>query len=99
MAGTVWFSNMFTPQLKVNLRLFVDIDNLLRNNPMGRYADRDPLLVWDYPVYTLHSTYPIPAGFSGRASGGFSRHYYPERDEILTLDYTRNIIKRSVQKI
>ncbi|MCP5406796.1 MAG: alpha/beta fold hydrolase [Chromatiaceae bacterium] len=97
--NSLWFSNMFTPQLKVNLRLFVDIDNLLRNNPMGRYADRDPLLVWDYPVYTLHSTYSYPSRILRQELPADSAAIIiGERDEILTLDYTRNIIKRSVQK-
>jgi len=96
--NSLYFSNLFTPQLKVNLRLFVDIDNLLKTNPMGKYAERDPLLVWDYPVYTLHSTYsypsrileqPLPANSSAIIIGG--------RDEILSLNYTRKLIERSVQ--
>jgi len=96
--NSLYFSNLFTPQLKVNLRLFVDIDTLLKFNPMGKYADQDPLLVWDYPVYTLHSTYsypskilkePLPAKSAAIIVG--------DRDEIITLNYIRNIIKSSAQ--
>ncbi len=96
--NSLYFSNLFTPQLKVNLRLFVDIDNLLKNNPMGKYADRDPLLVWDYPVYTLHSTYSYPSRILKQALPIKSAAIITgDKDEVLSLNYTRKLIQHSVQ--
>ncbi|MCB1750130.1 MAG: alpha/beta fold hydrolase [Gammaproteobacteria bacterium] len=97
--NSLYFSNLFTPQLKINLRLFVDIDNLLKNNPMSKYADRDPLLVWDYPVYTLHSTYSYPSTILREALPVNSAAIIiGGRDEVISLHYTRNLIKKSVQE-
>ncbi|MCP5445724.1 MAG: alpha/beta fold hydrolase [Chromatiaceae bacterium] len=96
--NSLYFSNIFTPHLKVNLRLFVDIDNLLKNNPMGKYADRDPLLVWDYPIYTLHSTYSYPSRIlKQRLCDCSSAIIIGDKDQILSLNYTRSIIKISAQ--
>ena len=95
--NSLYFSNLFTPHLKVNLRYFVDIDSLLKYNPMGKYADQDPLLVWDYPVYTLHSTYSYPSRIlKERLSGNSAAIIIGDKDEILTLDYTRKLIEQSV---
>lgn len=95
--NSLFFSNLFTPQLKVNLRLFVDIDNLLKYNPMGRYADHDPVLVWDYPVYTLHSIYSYPSRILRQSLAVPAAIITGDKDEILTLEYTRKLINRSVQ--
>ena len=95
--NSLYFSNLFTPHFKVNLRSFVDIDNLLKYNPMGKYADQDPLLVWDYPVYTLHSTYSYPSRILKEPlSTSSAAIIIGDKDEVLTLDYTQNLIARSV---
>ena len=96
--NSLYFGNLFTPLLKVNLRLFVDIDRLLRFNPMGKYADRDPLLVWDYPIYTLYSTYSHPSRIlRERLPLRSSAIIIGSKDEILSIGYTRDLIRRSVQ--
>lgn len=95
--NSLYFSNLFTPQMKINLRLFVDIDNLLKHNPMGKYADRDPVLVWDYPVYTLHSIYSYPSSILRQPLALPSAIITGDKDQILSLGYARNLINRSVQ--
>ncbi|MCW9053930.1 MAG: lysophospholipase [Motiliproteus sp.] len=93
----LYFSNLFTPNLKVNLRSFVDIDTLLQYNPMEKYADQDPLLVWDYPVYTLHSVYSYSSKILKESLQRPCAIIIGSKDDVLTPGYTRRLIERSKQ--
>ncbi len=91
------FSNLFTPYLKVNMRTFVDIDSLLAHNPMGKYADQDPLLVWDYPIYTLHSVYNYPSKILKQELNIPSAIIIGSKDDVLNTSYTEKIVDKSMQ--
>ena len=95
--GSLYFSNLFTPNLKINLRAFVDIDNLLQYNPLGKYADKDPLLVWDYPVYTLHSVYSYSSQILKCSLERPCAIIIGSDDQVLNTDYTRKLVERSAQ--
>ncbi|MEH6624973.1 MAG: alpha/beta fold hydrolase [Motiliproteus sp.] len=90
-------SNMFTPYLKVNMRTFVDIDTLLQHNPMGKYADNDPILVWDYPIYTLHSVYTYPSQILTEPLNIPSAIIVGSEDDVLNTSYTKKIVENSAQ--
>ncbi len=90
-------SNMFTPYLKVNMRTFVDIDTLLKYNPMRKYAEGDPLLVWDYPIYTLHSVYTYSSQVLKQPLNIPAAIIVGSEDDVLNTSYTKKIVEKSIQ--
>lgn len=97
--GWSWLgvSSLFMPSLKVSFRQFVNIEDMLTHNPMGRYANQDDRLVWDYPLSTLKSVYNYPSRILQEALNIPSAILIGERDEVIPIDYTRALIRRSDQ--
>jgi len=95
--SSLYFTNLFTPYMKVNFRTFVDVENLLKYNPMGRLANQDPRLVWDYPVSTLYSLYSTPSNIQRRELDMPSAIIIGSDDNVIPLDYTKRIIEQSKQ--
>ncbi|OMH30264.1 alpha/beta hydrolase [Motiliproteus sp. MSK22-1] len=93
--NSLQFANWFTPGMKVNFRTFVNVESLLKHNPMGQLADKDPLLVWDYPVSTLYSLYSKPSSVLRRKLDTPSAIIIGSNDDIIPLDYTQRLIRRS----
>ena len=95
--SSLQFANWFTPSMKVNFRTFVDVDSLMKHNPMGLLADKDPLLVWDYPVSTLYSLYSKPSCILRSKLDTPSAIIIGSNDDVIPLDYTQRIVERSKQ--
>lgn len=91
------FSNLFFPDMKIDFRTFVDIDRLLINSPMGDMADEDPLLVWDYPVSTLHSVFSTHCQILKRPLNNPAAILVGSEDEVLPLSYIQQLIRDSKQ--
>ncbi len=91
------FSSLFMPALKIDFRYFIDVDSLLQNNPMGRFAKQDPLLVWEYPIETLHSVYNHSSTILTKSLGIPSAVIIGSHDAVFSMTYTHELIRRSAQ--
>ncbi|WP_207061465.1 alpha/beta fold hydrolase [Motiliproteus sp. SC1-56] len=97
--GWSWLSlsGVFMPDFKVSFRSFVDVEDMLATNPMGRYASTDPLLVWDYPLSTLRSVYSYPSGILKSPLEIPSAIMIGDRDDVIRVEYARDLAARSAQ--
>ncbi len=94
-----WGSGLLFPNMKMPLSVMVDFHQLLAGHPAGELINEDPLLVLDYPFRTLSSLF-------GHRSG-VMQHSFPfelaivqgEKDEILSLGYSRRVQYETAQKI
>lgn len=94
-----WGSGLLFPNMKMPLSVMVDFHQLLAGHPAGELINEDPLLVLDYPFRTLSSL------FSHRS--GVMQHSFPfelaivqgEKDEILSLGYSRRVQYETAQEI
>ncbi len=93
--STLGFSSIFTPGAKVNFRTFIDVENLLKYNPLGQLADKDPLLVWDYPIYTLNSVYSRASNILKKPLDIPAAIIIGSEDDVIRPGYVRQLIRRS----
>ena len=95
--GWNWLSisSMWMPSLKTDFRNFIDVNDLLENNPMGQYADKDDLMVWEYSVKTLNSVFSYPSNILKQSLNIPSMILVGEKDDVITPDYIGSLIKES----
>lgn len=85
------------PYATLNFRRFIDIEELLKDNPLGRFADQDSLLVWDYPISTLNSIYSYPSNLLAAELGIPAAIMVGSEDNIITPDYIETLVAHSRQ--
>lgn len=90
-------SAFFFPYLHVPLRMFVDFEQLLADHPAGEEINRDPLIVFDYPLRTLSSAFSCRCGVLNRTFPFKSAIIQGDRDEVLPLSYAKRVIKCCAQ--
>ncbi len=90
--STLPMSVFCLPDIKVNFRTFVDVDALLRHNPLGDYIDQDELLVWNYPLQTLNSVFNAPSQAYYRQQPFASAILIGGQDEVLSPFYMKQLI-------
>ncbi len=87
-----WAGALFFPGLKMPLRSLVDFDQLLAGHPAGDEINRDPLIVFDYPLGTLSSVFNWRSAVVQRRCGFRSAILHGDRDEVLPLAYSQRVI-------
>lgn len=87
-------SAMFFPYLKVPLRMFVDFELLLASHPAGEEINKDPLVVFDYPLRTLSSAFSHTSGVLKKAYPFKSAIIHGDRDEVLPLMYSKRVVEQ-----
>ncbi len=95
--SSLQFSSLFAPFMRVNFRNFVNVEDLLKYNPMGQLADKDPLLVWNYPISTLHSVYSHSSDVLEQSLGIPAAIIIGSNDEVIRLEYIERIRQKSSQ--
>jgi pimeloyl-ACP methyl ester carboxylesterase len=90
-------SAFFFPYLHVPLRMFVDFEQLLADHPAGEEINRDPLIVFDYPLRTLSSAFSCRCGVLKRSFHFRSAIIQGDRDEVLPLSYAQRVVARCTQ--
>ncbi len=86
-------TKLFFPDLKIDFRTFIDIDELVKDNVFGEFMDYDDLLVWEYPVKTLSSVYSRKTKLLNENMDFKSVIMIGERDELIKISYEKKIIK------
>lgn len=89
-----WSSSLLFPRVRVPLRSFIDFDQLLDGHPAGEEINRDPRIVFDYPLRTLASLFTHRAGVMGQAYPFRAAIVHGEHDEVLPLEYSKRVIER-----
>lgn len=89
-----WSMAQMFPTMKVPLRGFMDFDTLLADNPAGDLLNDDPLIVFDYPLSTLASLFTHRAEVVSRRFDFKAAILQGEKDEVLSLAYTRRVIDK-----
>ena len=99
MIGWNWLSlnALWMPQLKTDFRQFVDVNALLEHNPMGRFANEDSMLVWEYPLRTLNSAYTYPSRILHQSLAIPALILVGENDDVLSPDYLRTLAQETAQ--
>lgn len=95
--GWSWLSMsaMWMPSLKTDFRNFIDVNNLLENNPMGQYADKDDLMVWEYSIKTLSSVFSYHSNILKQSLNIPAMIMIGEKDDVIEPDYINSLIKES----
>ena len=88
-----WASSLFMPGYKVPLKTFVDYDLLLKGHPAGSEINRDPLMVFDYPLSTLSSLFTHRCKIVDKEHGFDACILHGEHDEVLPIDYSKRIMQ------
>lgn len=86
-------SAFFFPHLRVPLRMFVDFKQLLASHPAGDEVNKDPLVVFDYPLKTLSSAFSNRCGVFKETFSFKSAVIHGDRDEVLPLAYSKRVIR------
>ncbi len=92
---TAWFF----PKLRLPLKQYVDLEKLLDGHPAGPLIDKDPRLVFEYPLATLASLFSQRSHILRRAYDFDLAILQGERDEVLETAYARRIVERARQPI
>lgn len=90
-------SAFFFPYMRVPLRMIVDFEQLLASHPAGSEVNKDPLIVFDYPLKTLSSAFSHRAGVVKNRYPFKSAIIHGERDEVLPLVYSKRVIRECEQ--
>jgi alpha-beta hydrolase superfamily lysophospholipase len=85
--------SVFMPCFKLDIRTFIDIRNVMEGTVLAALADHDNLLVWSYTINTLASVYCYRSSVVSQKKDFQSAIMIGSRDEILKVDYMREIIK------
>ncbi|MGL6260148.1 alpha/beta hydrolase [Vibrio sp. WXL210] len=88
---------MWMPSAKVNFRTFIDLQSLLDNHPMGRFALQDDLMVWEYTVRTLDSVYNQPSRAYTTPLDIPAVVVVGDLDTIVRPSYIRELIDQAAQ--
>ncbi|MEH6578748.1 MAG: alpha/beta hydrolase [Amphritea sp.] len=94
-----WGSALVFPHVKLPLSWIVDYDQLLAGHPAGELINQDPMLVLDYPFKTLASLFGHKAGIMLRDYPFKMAIVQGDEDEVLSLDYSKQVIKQAKQPI
>lgn len=87
-----WSSALFFPHLKVPMKTFIDYEQLLKGHPAAAEISQDPLIVYDYPLGTLASLFTHSSGAMKRYYNFKAAIIHGERDEVLSIDYSKQVI-------
>ncbi|WP_027857931.1 alpha/beta hydrolase [Marinobacterium jannaschii] len=87
-----WSGSLFFPGLKVPLRTLVDFDRLLSGHPAGDEINRDPLIVFDYPLSTLSSVFTYHSQVVTTSLGFQAAILHGGRDEVLPFSYSQRLV-------
>ena len=90
-------SAFFFPYMKAPLRLFVDFKMLLASHPAGEEINRDPLVVFDYPLKTLSSAFSCHCNVLKQRYPFKSAIIHGDRDEVLPLAYSKRVVEQCEQ--
>jgi alpha-beta hydrolase superfamily lysophospholipase len=88
-----WASSLFMPGLKIPLKTFVDYNQLLKGHPAGSEINRDPLMVFDYPLSTLSSLFTHRCKLVDKEHAFETGILHGEHDEVLPLEYSKRIMQ------
>lgn len=87
-----WSSALFFPGLSLPMRTFIDYDRLLAGHPASEEINKDPRVVFDYPLGTLSSLFTHRCGALQQAYPFQACILQGDRDEVLGLEYTERVI-------
>ena len=94
-----WGSAMMFPGMRLPLAWMVDYDHLLAGHPAGMLINHDPRLVLDYPFKTLSSLFSHRAGIMQREYPFQLALVQGEKDEVLSVGYSRRVVYEAVHPI
>lgn len=87
----MWTSALVMPTYKVPLQQFMDFQQLLKGHPAAAEINRDPLIVFDYPLQTLASLFSHRCKSVYKTSPFSLAVLQGDRDEILPVSYARRV--------
>lgn len=90
-----WSSALMFPQLRLPMRTFIDYDQLLAGHPAGEEINRDPRIVFDYPLATLASLFTHRTGVLRKRYEFSAAIIHGEHDEVLPLAYSRRVVEEA----
>lgn len=90
-------TSLWWPNFLIDFRTFIDISEFLYHNPIGQFANHDDLMVWHYPVGTLHSVFSERTNILRKRLCIPSALLVGENDPIIRSAYIKRLIKRSAQ--
>ena len=89
----VWSSSLFMPTYKIPLKSFVDFEQLLQGHPAGEEINRDPLIVFDYPLSTLSSLFSYHCKSTNEQQPFALAVLQGNKDEVLSVEYARLVAR------
>lgn len=93
------YTAFWMPEIKIDIRSFIDIEALLEDFPLGRHALSDDRMVWSYPASTLHSVYSSTSRIMQQELGIPACVVIGEEDKVIRCEYIRDLLARTAQKI
>ena len=94
-----WSNAMFFPDMKLPLSWIVNYDQLLAGHSACKLITQDPVLVLDYPFKTLASLFGHKAGIMQRDYPFKMAIVHGDEDEVLSLHYSKRVIKQAKHPI
>ena len=91
------YTAFWMPYFKVDIRGYINIDALMDEFPLGRYALSDERMVWSYPASTLHSIYSSTSKVMQHDLGIPATVLIGENDQVIRNDYIRDLVSRTTQ--
>jgi len=91
------YTAFWMPGFKIDIRSFIDIEGLLEDFPLGRYALTDERMVWSYTASTLHSIFSSTSRIMRHELGLPASVIIGEHDRIIRCDYVRDLLRRATQ--
>lgn len=88
-----WASSLFLPGFKLPLKSFVDFEQLLKGHPAAEEINRDPLIVFDYPLKTLSSLFNHHCQIVNNEYEFDAAILHGDRDEVLPVSYSKRVME------
>ena len=95
---SVAFTAFWVPDFRIDLHSFIDIEGLMNEFPLGRYAMTDERMVWSYPVSTLKGLYSTPSKVVKQSLHIPACVLIGGEDKVIRPDYVRDLTAYTAQK-
>lgn len=89
--------SLWWPQMPIDFRTFINIQQILEQNPVGQYAIYDDKMVWHYTAATLHSIFSEPCLVLSQPIEARCALLIGEQDAIIPTRYAKALAQGLAQ--